>query len=199
MNKTKNILASFPPPQSRNYSKLKYPLIVLILFTVSFPWEAQSKSLAVKTQIWFLGWDSILCDFKVLESTLWTLLQIQKSISFWQTAQEGVTALAASFRWVKVSSYEDRNHPRCLDKVKSNRLWSQEVVFVQAEQKTPFLEMTHDLGSPPIGLPFPMVSALSGIYDYLCMLFCKGLYFDKFNLRNLTKLLLLFIILTLES
>lgn len=30
------------------------------------------------------------------------------------------------------------------------------------------------------------------------MLFCKGLYFDQFNLRNLTKLLLLFTILTLE-
>lgn len=76
------ILASFPLSQSRSYSKLKYPFIALTLLRVSFPWEAQSKSLAVKSQALFLRWDSILRDFKVLESTLWTLLQIQKATSF---------------------------------------------------------------------------------------------------------------------
>lgn len=54
------ILASFPLPQSRSYSKLKYPFIALILFRVSLPWEAQSPWLS-SLELYFCGGLHLMC------------------------------------------------------------------------------------------------------------------------------------------
>lgn len=47
-------LASFPLPQCSSYLKLKFPFITLILFRVSFPWEAGSNSQVSSLKLYFL-------------------------------------------------------------------------------------------------------------------------------------------------